>query len=58
MTGAGGVTPVLNSVTLAYLPQNSPPVLKSINVVSQAVPTPRSANVIGSSAAYSVTVTR
>ena len=36
MTGAGGVTPTLNSVTLAYLPQNSPPVLKSINVITQA----------------------
>ena len=36
MTGAGGATPTLNSVTLAYLPQNSPPVLKSINVITQA----------------------
>jgi hypothetical protein len=55
MTGASGATPVLNSVALAYLPQNSPPALKSINVVSQAVPTraPASAS---SSAAYSVTV--
>ena len=36
MAGAGGVTPTLNSVTLAYLPQNSPPVLKTINVITQA----------------------
>src|SRR5256885_3963433 len=28
MTGAGGTTPSVNSVTLAYLPQNTPPVLK------------------------------
>jgi hypothetical protein len=34
-SGAGGVTPVLNNVTLAYLPQNSPPVVKSINVTIQ-----------------------
>ncbi len=56
MTGAAGSTPVLNSVSLAYLPQNSPPALKSINVVSQAVPThaPASAS---NSGAYAVTVT-
>ncbi|MGA7234619.1 MAG: hypothetical protein WBY44_02995 [Bryobacteraceae bacterium] len=55
MTGAGGTTPVLNSVALAYLPQNSPPALKSINVVSQAVPT-RTPATTSSSSAYSVTV--
>ena len=37
MTGTDGATPLLNSVTLAYLPQNSPPVVRSINVVTQAV---------------------
>ena len=58
MTGTGGATPVLNSVTLAYLPQNSPPVVKSINVISQAAPTPQAAQAVRriSSAAYSVTV--
>jgi hypothetical protein len=56
MTGASGATPVLNSVSLAYLPQNSPPALKSINVVSQAVPQ-RAQPAPSSSAAYSVTVT-
>jgi hypothetical protein len=55
MTGAGGATPVLNSVALAYLPQNSPPALKSISVASQAVPT-RAPATTSSSAAYSVTV--
>ena len=40
------MTPVLNSVSLAYLPQNSPPALKSINVVSQAVPTRAPRNVV------------
>jgi hypothetical protein len=53
-----GSTPALTSVTLAYLPQNSPPVVKSINVVTQSVATPTTAKP-GSSvgAAYSVTVT-
>jgi hypothetical protein len=34
-SGGGGGTPVLDNVTLAYLPQNSPPVVKSINVSLQ-----------------------
>ena len=37
-SGAGGVTPILDNVTLAYLPQNSPPVVKSINVMLQMGP--------------------
>jgi sugar lactone lactonase YvrE len=57
-TGGGGATPVLRNVTVAYLPQNSPPAVKSINVTTQmtsvsaakAVPAP-------STASYSVTVT-
>jgi hypothetical protein len=58
MTGTGGVTPILDSVTLAYLPQNSPPVVHSISVISQAslistAPKPAAGS---SSAAYSVTV--
>ena len=58
MAGAGGVTPALNSVTLAYLPQNSPPVLKSINVITQAAATGAGRRQGGgSTAAYSVTVT-
>ena len=59
MTAANGATPVLNSVSLAYLPRNTPPTLKSINVVSQAVPTAhgQSPAAASSSAAYSVTVT-
>ena len=56
MTGVGGATPVVNSVTLAYLPQNSTPVVRSINVVTQqaAVPGKPAAS---NNAAYSVTVT-
>jgi hypothetical protein len=57
MTGTNGTTPILNSVTLSYLPQNSPPVVKSINVITQtaAASQGKSAN-SGSSSAFSVTV--
>jgi len=50
---------MLNSVTLAYLPQNSPPIVKTINVITQAVPTTQAvkAAAASASAAYSVTVT-
>ena len=57
MTGTGGATPTLNSVTLAYLPQNSPPVLKSINVITQAAAISQAAvKSGGSTSPYSVTV--
>jgi len=58
MTGANGVTPTLNSVTLAYLPQNSPPVLKSINVITQAAAVTQQVNTRSNAttSAYSVTV--
>jgi hypothetical protein len=55
MTGTGGATPSLNSVTLAYLPQNTPPVVKNISVITQAAPTVQ-AKAATSGAAYSVTV--
>jgi hypothetical protein len=57
LAGTGG-TPLLDSVTLAYLPQNSPPVVKSINVITQSVATSQTARQAASSysAAYSVTV--
>jgi hypothetical protein len=58
MAGTGGVTPTLNSVTLAYLPQNSPPVLKSISVITQAAAITQTAvKSSGSTSPYSVTVT-
>jgi hypothetical protein len=58
LTGNGKESPVITSVTLAYLPQNSPPVLKNINVVTTAVATNQSVkSAPASSAAYSVTVT-
>jgi hypothetical protein len=54
----GGATPVLDSVSLAYLPQNSPPVVKSINVIMQTVAASQTARQAAnsSSGAYSVTV--
>ena len=55
MKGAGG-TPSLNDVTLAYLPQNNPPVLKSIDIVLQAAPTVQAKAASSTSGAYSVTV--
>ncbi|HEX3745208.1 MAG TPA: hypothetical protein VHW09_14790 [Bryobacteraceae bacterium] len=56
MTGSGGATPVVNGITLAYLPQNSPPVVRSISVISQATLISQSKPSGSSSAAYSVTV--
>ena len=58
LAGGAAGTPLLDSVTLAYLPQNSPPVVKSINVVSQSVAASQTARpAAGSpSSAYSVTV--
>ncbi len=35
-TGTGGRTPELDQVTIAYLPQNTAPVVKSVTVTSQA----------------------
>jgi len=59
MSGGGGATPAINSVTLAYLPQNSPPVVHGINVVTQMAAVSQNAKpAAGSSnAPYSVTVT-
>ena len=57
MRGTSGATPILNSVTLAYLPQNSPPVVKSINVTTLTAPATQGAKAAsGGTAAYSVTV--
>ncbi len=55
--GRGGATPVLDSVTIAYLPQNMPPVVRSINVMTTVTATAAKAQQPSSTAAYSVTVT-
>jgi hypothetical protein len=58
LAGTNGATPILNSVTLAYLPQNSPPVVKNINVVTQSAPATQAtkSTTSNSSSAFSVTV--
>jgi hypothetical protein len=57
-SGAGGVTPILDNVTLAYLPQNSPPIVRSINVTLQMAPASAlKASQQQSISPYTVTVT-
>jgi sugar lactone lactonase YvrE len=58
-TGSGGATPILDSVTVAYLPRNSPPVVKSINVTAQSAALGQTAHSASTqpSAPYSITVT-
>jgi hypothetical protein len=56
--GAASAPPELDSVTIAYLPQNSPPSLRSITVSAQAAPAGASKSVTSSaSSAFSITVT-
>jgi hypothetical protein len=62
LRGAGGatpvgVTPVISGVTLAYLPQNSPPVIRNISVVQTTAASAQNAKPAAPSSAYSVTVT-
>ena len=61
-TGAGGRTPILENVSLAYLPQNTPPIIKSVNVITQAATQQaaaqaKSAAQSSATSAYSITVT-
>ena len=56
-SGAGGVTPILDNVTLAYLPQNSPPIVHSINVTLQMAASTGRAIQQQSISPYTVTVT-
>src|SRR5262249_18837466 len=60
-TGRAGATPVLDNVTVAYLPQNMPPVVKSINVMTTVTSAASAAGQKAAqqavAAAYSVTVT-
>jgi sugar lactone lactonase YvrE len=58
--GPSAESPSVTGVTLSYLPQNNPPTVRSINVTTQAVPTPaggKSAVQQQGSGTYSVTVT-
>ncbi|MBC8167315.1 MAG: WD40 repeat domain-containing protein [Bryobacteraceae bacterium] len=59
-TSDGLQSPSLTGVTLSYLPQNNPPAVRSINVVTQVVPAPLSGkanSTASSSSTYSITVT-
>ena len=57
LAGTNGNTPRLDGVSLAYLPQNMPPVIKAITVTLTAGPAAQAAKQAGgSAAAYSVTV--
>jgi hypothetical protein len=60
-SGSSGSSPELDSATLAYLPQNTPPVVKSINVATVLSPAAAAARAAAqaaqASSAYSVTVT-
>ncbi len=55
-----GAQPQIDDVAIAYLPMNTPPQVKSINVTSQAstaTTAARPASSTGASASYSITVT-
>jgi len=57
-SGSSGSTPILDSTTLAYLPQNTPPVVRNISVTTQigaAASKPAATQAVSSS--YSITVT-
>lgn len=58
-TRANGKSPELDSVTVAYLPQNTPPVVKGIAVSTQpsTVPAKPASSSTSSNAPYSITVT-
>jgi sugar lactone lactonase YvrE len=59
LEGAAGKAPVVEGVSVAYLPQNSPPLVKSINVTTQVAgaTTLRPATPAAAAATYSVTIT-
>ncbi|HSW49362.1 MAG TPA: hypothetical protein VLH09_04265, partial [Bryobacteraceae bacterium] len=57
-TGSSGASPILDNVTLAYLPQNTAPSVRNISVSTlsgAATPKPPAAQAVSSS--YSITVT-
>jgi sugar lactone lactonase YvrE len=59
LSGAAGSSPVLDSVTVAYLPQNTPPAVKNITVsttISQASTSTRMSSTQSVSSSYSITV--
>lgn len=58
LKGDGTDSPSITGVTLSYLPQNNPPAIRSVNVLTQIVPSSSAAKASSQpSAAYTVTVT-
>jgi sugar lactone lactonase YvrE len=57
LVGSHGRGPVIDSVTLAYLPQNTPPRLLSIDVTTKSTASSSAAPPTSTSATYSITVT-
>jgi len=57
LTGSQGRSPVIDSVTLAYLPQNTPPRVLSIDVATKSTASSSAAPATSTSATYSITVT-
>jgi hypothetical protein len=59
MAADGDVTPLLSGVTVSYLPQNNPPVIRSLNVATQLAASTTNGRTTPqpTSATYSVTVT-
>ena len=57
LAGSGGRTPVVNDVTVAYLPQNLPPVVTGINVATQPAPAAQSTRTSSDSSTITVTAT-
>jgi hypothetical protein len=57
LNGVNGATPLVSGVTLAYLPQNTPPVIKNITVVQTANTGQNAKAAAASSSAYTGTVT-
>jgi len=57
-SGKGGRSPVLDSASVAYLPQNTPPVVNSVTVINQVAAKPAAtAATQPATGVYSVTVT-
>jgi hypothetical protein len=61
LAGTSGSSPVLTGVNLSYLPQNTPPAVKSLNVTTQvgasAAGAKSTVQPVASSGTYSITVT-
>ncbi len=60
LRSTNGATPALDSVSIAYLPQNTPPVVRSVLVSTQAAPAQKTAAPAApasSTSAFSITVT-